>query len=108
MDSNVSPSSKWPRRIRNGAVAVAVAVAVYALLGFLVLPLAVKPKLEARLTQQLGRQATLRRLEFNPFTLRARALDFAVTDRDRGRPFVRFERLDLDVAPASLIYLAPV
>ena len=108
MDSNASPSSKWPRRIRNGAVAVAVAVAVYALLGFLVLPLAVKPKLEARLTQQLGRQATLRRLEFNPFTLRARALDFAVTDRDPARPFVRFERLDLDVSVASLRYLAPV
>lgn len=108
MDSNASPSSKGPRRLRNGAVAVAVAVAVYALLGFLVLPVAVKPRLEAQLTQQLGRQATLRRLEFNPFTLRARALDFALTDRDPARPFVRFERLDLDVSVASLTHLAPV
>jgi uncharacterized protein involved in outer membrane biogenesis len=108
MDSNASPSSRWPRRLRNGAVAVAVAVAVYALLGFLAVPLAVKPKLEAQLTQQLGRRATLRRLEFNPFTLRARALDFALTDRDLAQPFVRFERLDLDVSVASLTHLAPV
>ncbi|HTI64203.1 MAG TPA: AsmA family protein, partial [Gemmatimonadaceae bacterium] len=108
MDANVSPSSKWPRRLRNGATTVAVVVAVYALLGFLVLPLAVKPKLEAQLSQQLGRRATLARVEFNPFTLRARLLDFALTDRDPARGFARFERLDLDVSPASLTHLAPV
>jgi len=108
MDANVSPSSKWSRRLRNGAVTVAVAFAAYALLGFLVLPLVVKPKLEAQLSQQLGRRATLGRLEFNPFTLRARALDFALTDRDPARGFVRFERLDLEVSPASLTHLAPV
>src|SRR6187551_2468531 len=33
----------WPRRLRNGAVTLAVLVAVYALLGFLVLPLLAKP-----------------------------------------------------------------
>ena len=108
MNSKASPSTKWSRRLRNGAVTVAVAIAVYALLGFLVFPLAVKPKLEAQLTQRLGRQATLGRLEFNPFTLRARASDFALTDRDPARPFVRFVRLDLDVSAASLRYLAPV
>jgi len=52
-------ASRWPRVIRNGAVAVAVLVAVYALLGFLVLPLIAKPRLEATLTQQLERSTTL-------------------------------------------------
>ena len=108
MEPKSSASSKWWRRLRNGAVAVAVAFAVYALLGFLVLPAIVKPKIEAQLTQHLGRRATLARVEFNPFTLHARLLDFALTDRDPARSFVRFARLDLDISAASLRYLAPV
>jgi uncharacterized protein involved in outer membrane biogenesis len=106
--NSLPASSKWSPRLRNGAVGVALAVALYALFGFLVLPLLVKPKLEAQLTQQLGRRATLGRLEFNPFTLRARLLDFALTDRDPARPFARFARLELDVSAASLRYMAPV
>jgi len=101
-------ASRWPRVIRNGAVAVAVLVAVYALLGFLVLPLIAKPRLEATLTQQLERSTTLGRLEFNPFTWRGRLSDFVVADRAPQQTFVRFERLDVDVSPASLRYLAPV
>ena len=73
--------------MRNGAVLAAVLVAIYALLGSLVLPLIAKPKLEAQLTQQFGRRASLERLEFNPFTFRARLSDFALTDRDSQRPF---------------------
>ncbi|HEX6137748.1 MAG TPA: DUF748 domain-containing protein [Casimicrobiaceae bacterium] len=103
-----SSSSKWLRRARNGAVLLALLAALYALLGFLILPLLVKPRLEALATEQLARRATLGRLEFNPFTLRARLIDFALTDRDPQRPFVRFATLDLDVSLASLWHLAPV
>ena len=96
------------RRLRNGAVALAVLVAVYALLGFLVLPLVAKPRAEAALTEASGRQATIGRLEFNPFTLRARVIDFALADREPGRFLARFAALDLDVSAASLRYRAPV
>jgi uncharacterized protein involved in outer membrane biogenesis len=109
MDPALAPrSSRWPRRLRNGAVALAVAFAVYALAGFLIAPELAKPRLEALVTEQLGRQATLGRLEFNPFTLRARLLEFALADRDPKRPFFRFASLDVDVSVASLRYLAPV
>jgi uncharacterized protein involved in outer membrane biogenesis/outer membrane protein OmpA-like peptidoglycan-associated protein len=87
---------------------IAVLVALYALLGFLILPTLAKPKLEAAATQQLDRRATLGKLEFNPFTFRARLSDFALTDRDPRRPFVRFSTLDLDVSLASLWNRAPV
>lgn len=98
----------WPRRLRNGAVTLAVLVAVYALLGFLVLPLLAKPRIEAALTEELGRQATIGRIEFNPFTLRGRVSDFALADREPGRFLARFAALDLDVSAASLRYRAPV
>ncbi|MGE5168947.1 MAG: DUF748 domain-containing protein, partial [Rudaea sp.] len=96
------------RLVRNGATWIAVLVALYALLGFLVLPTLLKPRLETVASERFSRQATLRRLEFNPFTWHARLLDFALTDRDPQRPFVRFETLDLDVSPASIRYRAPV
>ena len=109
MDSATTSSpSIWPRRLRNGAVLVAVLVALYALVGFLVLPTLAKPKIEAMATQRLDRRATLGKLEFNPFTFRARLSDFALTDRDPRRPFVRFATLDLDVSLASLWNRAPV
>ena len=100
--------STWPRRLRNGAVTLAVLVAVYALLGFLVLPVLAKPRIEAALTEEFGRQATIGRLEFNPFSLRGRVMDFALADREPGRFLARFAALDLDVSSASLRYRAPV
>ena len=100
--------SRFWRRVRNGATAIAVLAAVYALLGFLILPTLLKPRLESALTERTGRQATLGRLEFNPFTFRARLADFNLSDRDRQRPFVRFAALELDISPASLRYRAPV
>ena len=100
--------SRFWRRARNGATTIAVLVAVYALVGFLILPALLKPRLESALTERTGRQATLGRLEFNPFTFHARLADFNLSDRDRQPPFVRFARLDLDVSPASLRYRAPV
>ena len=106
--ARAAPRPTWMRRLRNGAVALAVLVAVYALLGFLVLPLVAKPRAEAALTEASGRQATIGRLEFNPFTLRARVIDFALADREPGRFLARFAALDLDVSAASLRYRAPV
>jgi hypothetical protein len=100
-------TSIW-RLVRNGATWIAVLVALYALLGFLVLPTLLKPRLETMVSERFSRQATLGRLEFNPFTWHARLLDFALTDRDPQRPFVRFETLDLDVSPATISHRAPV
>ncbi|HEX6792587.1 MAG TPA: DUF748 domain-containing protein [Casimicrobiaceae bacterium] len=104
----VATPSRFARRLRNGAVVLAVVVAVYALIGFLVLPVMLKPRLEANASELLGRPMTAARLEFNPFTLRARLLGLAIADRDPQRTFVRIESLDLDISPASIRYLAPV
>jgi uncharacterized protein involved in outer membrane biogenesis len=100
--------SSWMRRALNGAVAVAVLLALYALAGFLVLPEIAQRQLETRATQELGRTSTLRRVEFNPFTFRGRLIDFAIADRDGPGSLLRFETLDVDVSAASIRYLAPV
>jgi len=106
--SATTGSSRFWRTLRNGATTLAVLVAVYALIGFLILPALLKPRLEAALSERTDRQATLRRLEFNPFTFHARLSDFDLSDRDPQRSFIGFSTLDLDVSPASLRYRAPV
>jgi uncharacterized protein involved in outer membrane biogenesis len=103
-----TPSPGLARTLRNGAVLLAVIAAVYALVGFLVLPSLLRPKVETHATQLLDRRTTLGRLEFNPFTLRARLADFAIADRDPQRPFLRFDSLDVDVSAASLWKFAPI
>jgi uncharacterized protein involved in outer membrane biogenesis len=94
--------------LRNGLVAALVAVALFALAGFLILPVIAKGRLEAAATQELGRRATLGKLEFNPFTLRARLTDFALADRDPQRVLAKFAALDVDLSLASLWKRAPV
>jgi uncharacterized protein involved in outer membrane biogenesis len=90
------------RILRNGLVAALVAVAVFALLGFLIVPVVARSKLEALGTRELGRPVTIGRLEFNPFTLHARLSDFALADREPQRTLARFDALDLDFSIASL------
>ena len=92
----------WPRTLRNGLVAVLVAIALFALLGFLIVPAVARAKLEVLGTRELDRTMTLGRLEFNPFTLHARLSDFALADREAQRTLARFDALDLDFSIASL------
>ena len=104
----VKHASSWARRALNGTVTVAVLLALYALVGFLVLPEIAQRQLETRATQELGRTTTLRRVEFNPFTFRGRLLDLAIANRDGPGSLLRFDALDVDVSGASIRYLAPV
>ncbi len=100
--------STWGRRARNTGVVLLALVAVYALVGFFLLPSLAKSKLETLAVEGLGRHATVGRVEFNPFTLRARLSEFALIDREPGRTLLKFDTLDLDLSPASLWHWAPV
>jgi uncharacterized protein involved in outer membrane biogenesis len=96
------------RRLRNICIALIALLVIYALLGFLLVPSVAKSKIETTVTAQLGRSATLGKVDFNPFTLRARFSDFTLGDRDPGRALLRFDELDLDLSSASLWHWAPI
>ncbi len=96
------------RRLRNASLILVALLAAHALLGFFVVPWFVKPKIESAVTAALGRPAMLGRLEFNPFTLRARLSDFSVADRSPEHPLFRFDTMDVRLSPASLWKWAPV
>ena len=100
--------SPWLRRLRNLGIVVTALIALYAIIGFFVVPSIARSQFESTLSRELGRQATLRKVEFNPFTLRARLSDFALANREATGTFASFETLEVDVSSASIRYLAPV
>ncbi len=106
MAASVPPS--WRRRLRNLALAAAAFIALVALLGFVGVPWIAKRQVQSFALTDLGRVATIGEIRFNPFTLRARISDFALSDREPADGLLRFEALDLDFGADSLWKLAPV
>ena len=66
----VNPSP-WRRRLRNALIAFAVLVVAIIAFGYFAVPAIVKSKLESTLQEELGRQATIGKIEFDPFRLKA-------------------------------------
>ncbi|HET7403760.1 MAG TPA: DUF748 domain-containing protein, partial [Usitatibacter sp.] len=88
----------WQRRLRIALLAVVVLVALFAGLGFLAVPWIAKRQVVSLAASELGRQATVGDIRFNPFTLRGRISDFTLADREPGRTLLAFDSLDLDLA----------
>jgi uncharacterized protein involved in outer membrane biogenesis len=86
----------------------ALVVAVYAIVGFLVLPPIAKSLLVKRLSETLHRPVAIRAIRINPFSLSARVEGFSMQDRGSAGPFVSFEELYLNLQIASLYRRGPV
>lgn len=84
------------------------AVALWAVLGFLVLPPLLRPALEKRFTEILHRPVRLQRLSLNPFTLSATLDGLDVRAKEGAGPFFSFERLRVNLEAISLFEGGPV
>ncbi|MFZ5785372.1 MAG: DUF748 domain-containing protein [Acidobacteriota bacterium] len=92
-------------RARRWLVATVAAVALYASLGFLVVPPVVQSQIVTRSRNTLHREARVERVTFNPFTLAATVSGLDLRDRD-GAPLFAFDRLTVDLEVAGLLKLA--
>ncbi len=81
-----------------GTVAIVLA---YTLFGFLIAPGIISNQIVGKIATQLGRQATLRDVDVNPYTLSARVEGFGLQDPD-SEVFVSFEELLVDFQVSSL------
>jgi uncharacterized protein involved in outer membrane biogenesis len=88
---------KW----RKPAVIVAGVLALYAVIGFLVVPPIAKSKIVKLAAEKLHRQATVRYLHFNPFTFTVAVGGFDLRDRD-GSALFAFDRLVVDLQLSGL------
>lgn len=94
---------KWRRR----ASVAGVAVVVYALLGFLLVPYLLRRQVVAGARERLQRTATLAHARFNPFTLEARLIGFGLRDRD-ATPLAAFDTLVVNLELTSILRRAIV
>ena len=99
----------WGRpRVRKAAILAAGLLVFWVVLGFLALPLLLRPFLERKLAEQLHRPVTLRRLSLNPFTLSGTLEGLDVREKGGAGPFFSFERLYVNFEAISLLKATPV
>ncbi len=103
-----SPQAQHPghRRLPRRIATLGVAVVLYALAGFLVVPRLVRWAVQRKGSQALHHRAvTLGEVSFNPFTLEARLRDLRIRDRD-GQPLFSFDLLQLRLGPSGVFQRA--
>jgi hypothetical protein len=83
-------------RSRRWIAVVAAALALHAVLGFLVAPRVLQRTLPGRLEEQLGRAIRIERIRTNPFTLSVQMDGFAVLDVDRATPALSWRSAFVD------------
>jgi uncharacterized protein involved in outer membrane biogenesis/outer membrane protein OmpA-like peptidoglycan-associated protein len=96
------------RRTRRISGILAALLALWAIVGFLVLPRLLRSTLERKLSEQLHRPVTLRGLSINPFALSATLDGLDVRDRGGAGPFFSLERLYVNLEARSLLRGGPV
>jgi uncharacterized protein involved in outer membrane biogenesis len=89
------------KRIR-GVIYSAIAVLIYAIAGFFIVPLVLKPVVIDTLTEKLERQAQLEAIEFNPFTLSITLKKFSITGKHTDK-LLGFDLLILNLQALPLI-----
>jgi len=101
IDPNRSPK-RWRRLLLNRWLLTAVvAVALYALLGFLFAPWILKRYVSNYAAEKLKRKASIVEVRVNPFLFTFEAKDFVLQEAD-DRPIIGFGRMFVDFELSSL------
>ncbi|TVT76700.1 MAG: DUF748 domain-containing protein [Denitromonas halophila] len=104
MSESETPTTKHKSRVKTWALRIAIALVVYALVGFFGLPALVKWQLPKLASEQLGRQVTLDDMRFNPFSLSLSLSGLAVAEADGTPDAARIGQIDTDLQWRSLAY----
>ncbi|HXI59475.1 MAG TPA: DUF748 domain-containing protein, partial [Polyangia bacterium] len=96
---------RWLRRLLIGSAS---ALALFAVVGFLVLPPVARAIAEKQLGQLLGRRVSVARVRVNPFALSLTVEGFQIYEPGGNTPFVGFGRLYVNAQLASIYRRAPV
>ena len=93
---------RFLRAARHTCLALAILLGLYALLGFLVLPVLLQAQLPPRLALLLGREVRVQRVRLNPFTLSLTVQGFQVREAD-GSAFLGWDQLRVSLRLSSLV-----
>jgi hypothetical protein len=96
------------RRLRIAVLAVVGLVALYGVVGGLIVPPLAKKLLAEKLGDRLGRIVVVDSVSVNPYTLDATLKGFRILEADGKTAFASFDVLDVNGSAASIYRLAPV
>ena len=91
-----------PPRRRKIIFRTALALAIYAFIGFLVLPPIVRRVAQKQISAQLDREATIESVKINPFALSTTIRGLLIKDKD-GEPFVKWDEVYVNFQLISLV-----
>jgi hypothetical protein len=97
--SGILPPRSWRRRL---VIAIVVLLVVYSVVGFLVIPVIARARMEALLADYVGKPVKVGGLRFNPFALSVAVDDFEISD-DQGPPILSFAELSANLRALDLI-----
>lgn len=89
-------------RIQKSFFWLAFVVLFYTLFGFFAAPAIVKAVLVKKLPEALHREVAIEKIRINPYVLSASVEGFRLDEKDGQGEFIAFERLDVNLAGASL------
>ncbi|MDP9909428.1 hypothetical protein J2W27_001530 [Variovorax boronicumulans] len=104
MDAASIKQNKW---VRRGVVALLVLLALWVIAWLAVPPIA-KSQLQKIASEKLGRQVTVGKIDFKPWTLELALNDLRIATADGKQPQVAIKRIYADAELQSLFRLAPV
>jgi uncharacterized protein involved in outer membrane biogenesis len=97
-----------PARLKRLLIWTGVALALFTLIGFFVVPPILKSVLTDKLAEALHRKVEIAEIRVNPFALSLTVSGFKVLERDGKATFVSFEELYLNLESTSIFRLGPV
>lgn len=92
-----------PAFLKKTATRVAIALAVIAGAGFLLLPAVLRPVLERKLSEAVHRKVSIRSVSINPFTLAAALKGVTINQRDSSEVMLSFDEFSVNVQAQSLV-----
>lgn len=104
MDFASIKQNKW---VRRGIVALLVLLAFWVIAWLAVPPIA-KSQLQKIASEKLGRQVTVGKIDFKPWTLELTLNDLRIATADGSKPQVAIGRIYADAELQSIFRLAPV
>ena len=96
------------QRTKKIALRCLIAVVIYGVLGFFVLPPLIKPVLVEKLGQASHRPVAIESLSINPFALSVTLEGVAIQEREGAEIFAGFDSLYLNLESSSLFRGGPV
>ncbi|MGM0417931.1 MAG: DUF748 domain-containing protein [Thermodesulfobacteriota bacterium] len=94
---------------RKLIIAGAAAVALYALIGFVIIPFASKIIVPKKLNEALQREVLIEKISFNPFAFSLKIKNFKIYTKDKKNTFAGFEEFYTNINLTSSIFtLSPV